>query len=158
VLLAAQPADVVHSAGGWLFDQVMAGWAADVWLADDGDPRPLTILGARSARMATAAHALPRGSLPRTVAVAAQLCRTDPAVRACVANLLDRGVAEVRLWGEQRPADLDTRLGTVRHRLSVAARAFKGYALRAAGLPAGAVEATETFRGSSLPAPPSRTA
>jgi hypothetical protein len=36
----------VQYAGGWLFDQVTAGWEAIVLTADHADPRPLHILGA----------------------------------------------------------------------------------------------------------------
>lgn len=51
VVRAADTADVITSAGGWICDHVMAGWAVEVWLpeaaADGTDLRPLAILGAR---------------------------------------------------------------------------------------------------------------
>src|SRR5256885_3035465 len=45
-VLAASAQDVVQWAGGWLCDRAKAGWDVNVILADGGDPRPLTILGA----------------------------------------------------------------------------------------------------------------
>ena len=46
--IAPSAAEAVRYAGGWLFDQVMAGWDVTVVTADDGDPRPLDILGVRA--------------------------------------------------------------------------------------------------------------
>src|SRR5271163_4270691 len=46
--IAPSAAEAVQYAGGWLFDQVMAGWDVTVITADDGDPRPLDILGVRA--------------------------------------------------------------------------------------------------------------
>ena len=37
--------EVVRFAGGWLFDQVIAGWDVMVLTAEPGDDRPLQILG-----------------------------------------------------------------------------------------------------------------
>ncbi len=39
-------ADVVRSAGGWIFDRVMGGWAVNVSVPSCLDARPLRILGA----------------------------------------------------------------------------------------------------------------
>jgi hypothetical protein len=63
-----------------------------------------------------------------------------------VLNALDAGPAELRLWGDRWPADLDGSVGPVRHQLSVAARAFKAQALAAAAVPAGPAQDTEVFR------------
>jgi hypothetical protein len=46
-------ADVVGSIGGWLFDQVMAGWDARAFLCRECDDRPLRILGAELAGLTT---------------------------------------------------------------------------------------------------------
>lgn len=37
---ASDIADLVRSAGGWLFDRSMAGWEFNVVITGDGDPRP----------------------------------------------------------------------------------------------------------------------
>ena len=44
-VVAADVADVVKFAGGWLFDRAMAGWDVTVLVADHPDERPLQILG-----------------------------------------------------------------------------------------------------------------
>src|ERR1700678_796445 len=40
--------EAVRCAGGWLFDQVMAGWDVTVVAVDIGDLRSLEILGVRA--------------------------------------------------------------------------------------------------------------
>jgi hypothetical protein len=45
-VVASTTEDVVESAGGWLCDRARAGWDVNVLVAEGGDPRPLTILGA----------------------------------------------------------------------------------------------------------------
>ena len=47
-LLAGSAVDVVRSAGGWLYDRVMAGWEVTVLLPHGRDTRPLRILGVRA--------------------------------------------------------------------------------------------------------------
>src|SRR5258708_15035725 len=46
-VVAADVADVVRFAGGWLFDRAMAGWDVTVIVADHSHERPLQILGAQ---------------------------------------------------------------------------------------------------------------
>ncbi|MDQ2638801.1 MAG: hypothetical protein M3Y83_18220, partial [Actinomycetota bacterium] len=53
------------------------------------------------------------------------------------------------LWGERLPAELDSSVDSVQHRLSAAARAFKAKALSAADDP-GDVGHTETFRSGMM--------
>ena len=59
---------------------------------------------------------------------------------------LEQGATEVTLWGERLPAELDSSVDSVQHRLSAAARAFKAQALAAANDVDAAVGDTETFR------------
>ena len=47
-VVAASAVDVVQSAGGWLYDRVMAGWEVTVLLPHGCDTRPLRILGVRA--------------------------------------------------------------------------------------------------------------
>jgi hypothetical protein len=55
------------------------------------------------------------------------------------------GLAEVRLWREEWPAELAGPAGPVRYQLSVAARAFKAQALALAAIPADLAHDTEEF-------------
>ncbi|WP_343575423.1 hypothetical protein [Mycobacterium sp.] len=60
-VVAADVADVVTFAGGWLFDRAMAGWDVTVLVADHVDERPLRILGpARRRRPISSPPASPR--------------------------------------------------------------------------------------------------
>ncbi|HKS98613.1 MAG TPA: hypothetical protein VJT31_03705 [Rugosimonospora sp.] len=145
LVLASCPVEVVRFTGGWLFDRVMAGWEATVLLAHDSDARPLRILGARTAALAAPV----RGMRPQAVVVEAELYASDPRVRRIVKDALEDG-AEVKLWGNGWPADLDGG-ESVQHRLSVAARAFKAQAMAAADVPVESVPVTETFRTGEPP-------
>ena len=126
-VLAADVADVVRSAGGWLYDQARAGWDVIVWTPEDGDPRPLTILGVR----ALDGDAIP-GDLPDTgaVMVTAGLLRVDADWRARVLAAVKRGGADVSVVGDW-PEELGAPIEPVDHELSVAARAFKASAMSA---------------------------
>ncbi|MBF6191562.1 MULTISPECIES: hypothetical protein [Nocardia] len=149
-VVAATAVDVVRHAGGWLCDRTMAGWEVTVLLADCSGARSLQILGATvldlERSLATPVH----DTWPHAVAVAQELFAADARVRQGVLDCLDHGLIEVALWGEELPEELDRRLDPVHHRLSVAARAFKGCALTAAGAPASNVGAAETFRSGEL--------
>ena len=140
---------VVRHAGGWLFDRVMAGWEATVLVVDqDDDRRPLRILGASTTDLEAALASPPRGPGPQAIAVEASLYGSDGRVRRLVQEALAGGMTEVKIWGDGWPADLESESGSVQHRLSTAARAFKAHALAAAAAPAEPIEFTETFRGS----------
>jgi hypothetical protein len=150
--IAPSTVEVVRSAGGWLFDQVMAGWDVTVLTADHGDSRPLEILGAR-ARDLEAILALPLvGGCLQAVAVRADLYESDARVRGMVLRAVGEGQADIRFWGDLRDDDSGAGAGRLSHRLSFAARAFKAQALAAAtasSAPAGVTgpaEDVETFR------------
>ncbi|MBY8862295.1 hypothetical protein K7711_37890 [Nocardia sp. CA2R105] len=143
--------ETIQQVGGWLFDQVMAGWEVDVLVADRANPRALSILGVsvhelKSAELKSALVAIANGGLPHTVAVATQLYASDDGVHDCVLDLLGEGGSEIILWGEDRPVDLDFRIDTGEYALSNAARAFKREALVAAALSTETVEDTGIFR------------
>lgn len=142
-VVGVDAADVVESAGGWLFDRVMAGWDVQVTLTRDCDPRPLRILGVRTAPRPSAA------AVPVALAVSAQALVEAPALRGDMAASLRRGRTEVTVWGAARFATLESvarPVLPVRHDLSSAARAFKSHALVAAGLDRSGAGAVETFR------------
>jgi hypothetical protein len=138
--------DAVKFAGGWVYDRVMAGWDVTVLIGDDGDIRPLEILGAEVRDLESVLASWDDRPHPQTVAVAADLFDRDARVRQGVLEALEQGATEVTLWGEGLPAELDDSVDSVQHRLSGAARAFKAQALAAANAPDAAVGNTEIFR------------
>jgi hypothetical protein len=146
-VVARNVPEVVKFAGGWLVDRVMAGWDVTVLISADEDIRPLEILGVETYDLEAALAEGVNRPHPQTVAVAAELFATDERVRRGVLHALDQGTTEVTLWGEHWPEELDSTIGSVHHRLSGAARAFKAQALAAAAdQDAGPVGDTETFR------------
>jgi hypothetical protein len=152
-VVAADVADVVRFAGGWLFDRTMAGWDVTVLVADHPDERPLQILGAQVVDLEYALATAGQRRPPQTLAVAADLFDCDSRVRQGVLQALDQGATEVTLWGQTWPAELDDTVGLVQHRLSAAAQAFKAQALAAAGVSASSIGAIETFRSRVMSSP-----
>jgi hypothetical protein len=148
--IAPSAAEAVRYAGGWLFDQVMAGWDVTVVAVDMGDTRALEILGVR-ARELDAMCANPiRGPFLQSIAVRTDLYHADERVRRLVLAAAEAGGAEIRLWGDVWPADFDDRADSVSHRLSLAARAFKAQAMAAADLGGEPTADTEVFRRGKL--------
>jgi hypothetical protein len=145
-VVAANAADAVKFAGGWMYDRVMAGWDVTVLLADRTNERPLHILGVEIADLESALALWAERPHPQSVAVAADLFASNKRVRQGVLGALEQGLTEVTLWGENWPAELDDSVGPVAHHLSAAARAFKRQALTAAAADTGAVTGSETFR------------
>jgi hypothetical protein len=136
-VFAEDPLDAVRHAGGWMCDRVRAGWKVTVVLPSepdrDVDTRALDILGVRT-RAATAEL----GELVQApaLAVSARLLATDPRLRRAVRHALERGGAEVTLWGEAGGRATELRVTDVRYPMTPAARAFKSQAmLAAAGVP-----------------------
>jgi hypothetical protein len=144
--IAPSTAELVQSAGGWLFDQVMAGWDVTVITADHSDSRALEILGVRARDLETVLAMPVLGPCLQAVAVRADLYDSDARVRRMVRTAFDEGHAEVRFWGDPRPEDSDTATDQVPHRLSVAARAFKAQALAAAAAQGDTAQDVEMFR------------
>lgn len=142
-VVAASGVDVVHSAGGWLYDRVMAGWEVTVLLPGGCDTRPLRILGVAVVDTDNIATAM--GSTSHTLAVSAEAFTADARVRDKVLKSLDDRLTEVALWGEGWPLGVNRGMTRAQHVLSAAARTFKGYALAAAGIPSALVEPTETL-------------
>jgi len=140
-VVAASAADVVQSAGGWLYDRVMAGWEVTVLVPHGCDSRSLRILGVR----ALDAEALPAltASSSQSLAVSAQAFTADARVREKVLASLGDRLTEVALWGDGWPLGVNRAMTRAQHVLSAAARRFKGYALAAAGIPCDSVDPTE---------------
>jgi hypothetical protein len=153
-VVARDVPEVVRFAGGWLVDRVMAGWDVTVLISAAQDTRPLEILGVDTQNLESALEMWSDRPHPQTVAVAADLFASDERVRRGVLNALDHGLTEVTLWGERCPEELDDSVGSVRHQLSAAARAFKAQALAATDDPdKGFVGDTETFRCGAMTRP-----
>ena len=131
----------------------MAGWDVTVLIADHPDERPLQILGARILDLEYALESAGQRPPPQTLAVAADLFDCDARVRQGVLQALDQGATEVTLWGQTWPAELDSHVGLVEHRLSAAARAFKSQAYAAAGMAPVAIGSIETFRSRVMASP-----
>jgi hypothetical protein len=146
-VVAATAVDVVQSAGGWLYDRMMAGWEVTVVLPDGFDTRPLRILGLRTSglRAEPAPEFAPVGSCAtsQSLAVSAAAFSSDPRVRDRLLDALDRPSTEVALWGDGWPLRINREMTRAQHVLSSGARVFKGYALAAAGINCETVDPTE---------------
>lgn len=151
-VVAPTVVDAVRAAGGWMFDRVMAGWDVRVMVAEAGDFRPLQIIGAEIADLETELVHGSAGVHPNALAVAAELYGRDARIREGVRQALEQGGTEVTLWGDFWPSELDRSVGSVQHRLTVAAKAFKAQALSAAAED-GEPGAIETFRSAALCCP-----
>jgi hypothetical protein len=139
-VVAVSAVDVVQSAGGWLYDRVMAGWEVAVLLPHSCDSRPLRILGVCASDLESAMD-----PTSQSLAVSAEVFAADARVRDRVLTALDQRLTEVALWGDGWPLRVNHRMTRVQHVLSAAARVFKGHALAAAGIPFTSVDPTETL-------------
>lgn len=144
--IAPSTGEAVRGAGGWLFDQAMAGWDVTVVAVDLGDTRALEILGVRARELDAICASPILGPCLQSIAVRTDLYDADERVRRLVLAAAGAGGAEIRLWGDVWPEDFDGRADLVSHRLSLAARAFKAQAMAAAGLPGEPTADTEAFR------------
>lgn len=149
-VVAPTVAEAVRYAGGWMFDRVMAGWDVNVLLAEDGDVRPLKILGAEPVDFEAVVSAGDDQPHPQALAVAAGLIDRDARVREGVLRALDQGLTEVAVWGDVEPTGLDRGVDSVQHKLSSAARVFKAQALAAAAVTDVVVGPVETFRSGAM--------
>jgi hypothetical protein len=144
-VVAGSAVDVVQSAGGWLYDRVMAGWEVTVLLPGNDDTRSLRILGVGVVDTESEFVPTAMGSTSQTLAVSAEAFTADERVRDKVLKSLDDRLTEVALWGDGWPLGVNRGMTRAQHVLSAAARKFKGYALAAAGIPGISVEPTETL-------------
>lgn len=148
-VIAGDVADVVLSAGGWMYDRVRAGWRVTVLIPSDSDIRPLQILGVRALPFETE-YLAARTSSPAAFAVASEVVEREARVRRDVQRALVGGTTEVTFWGKSSPHDLDCPIGEVRYRLSGAARAFKNQALIAMSSAHPVAGPTEEFGSAAM--------
>jgi hypothetical protein len=142
-VVALSAADVVQSAGGWLYDRVMAGWEVTVLLPHSCDIRPLRILGVQA--LDPESQPALTESTSQSLAVSADAFTADARVREKVLESLGDRLTEVALWGDGWPLAVNRAMTRAQHVLSSAARSFKGYALTAAGIGCDSVDPTETL-------------
>ncbi|MHA7651129.1 hypothetical protein ACX9NE_20625 [Mycobacterium sp. ML4] len=142
-VIAVGADDVVHSAGGWLYDRVMAGWQVNVLLPQACDARPLRVLGAQALGVDSDLDFT--GPMSQGLAVSVEVFTADDRVRALVRKAIASRLTEVALWGEGWPLGVDRGLTRTHYALSAAACAFKAQALLAAGMPYEAIGSTETL-------------
>jgi hypothetical protein len=114
-------------------------------VAEHLDDRPLRILGADAVDLDHALASQVRTVWPDTLAVAAELFRHDARVRQGVLETIAEGMTNIVMWGDNWPIELERLTSSVKHRLSVAARAFKTHALAGTVHP-GPIGTVETFR------------
>ena len=153
-VVAADVADVVRFAGGWLFDRAMAGWDVTVLVADHPDERPLRILGAADHSTSNTRWRRPGTDRPR---------RPWPPRLTCSAATRASGRAScrrsIRVPPRSRCGDKPGRpnwmtasawssTGSARR-----LRHSKAQALAAAGIVAGPVGPIETFRSRVMSGP-----
>jgi hypothetical protein len=141
-VVASDVADVVRSAGGWLYDRAAAGWEVSVLLPPPSDLRALQILGVRVVDLESA---LSMDSGGAAVAVSAAAVAADPRIRGKVHRALRHSLTEVTLWGDSWPPAVGRALTAVQYSLTAAAQAFKRQALIAAGIDCGSQGSTEKF-------------
>jgi len=137
---------VVGCAGGWLFDRAKIGWDVTVAVPECTDKRPLQILGVETADLEDALMGKLHPEMSDAISVAVDLYQRDARVRRQVLREITRRQTEVTLWGGEWPTELDDRVDSVEHHLSVAARAFKVHALAATAAAPGLLDVVETFR------------
>ena len=143
-VVGASAVDVVQSAGGWLYDRVMAGWQVTVLLPQRSDTRPLRILGVTVSHLDSEFDAPGPGR--HSLAVSAEAFAGDARVRDKVLESLDDRLTEVALWGDGWPLGVNRATTRTQHVLSSAARTFKAHALAAAGIDCESVGSTEALR------------
>ena len=137
-VIARTALEVVSGIGGRLVDLVLAGWHVTAVLADSSDTRPLRVLGVMTVDLDSLLAGLGREGLPQVLTVANDIYRSNDRVQSEVHTALDQRI-EVAVWNSGAGAEIDAELVPVlsatRHRLSVAARAFKARSLIAANRP-----------------------
>ncbi|MBH0777880.1 hypothetical protein [Nocardia bovistercoris] len=151
-VVAHEVADVVESAGGWIFDRAVAGWEVTVLVPGVGtDCRALRILGAQVVDLESVMAARGQGRRPDTVAISAAVCDKDARANRGLLKALHDGGVEVVVWGDSWISPPQHRVEPVAHHLSVAAQAFKVQALTAISAAPSPSAPIEVFRtGQSL--------
>ncbi|WP_428343131.1 hypothetical protein [Mycobacterium sp.] len=143
-VIADDVADIVHSAGGWIFDRVRAGWRVSAWTTSPCDLTPLVILGVRPTSIYTSWLAELSEAQPASLAIQSDLLAPESPLNIEVQELMRCPTTEVTVWGDGKLLS-ERQFQPVQHTLSPAARRFKKHALeRVERSPA--TDETEYFR------------
>jgi hypothetical protein len=149
-VVASTVPTLIESAGGFLCDRAREGWDISVSVCEPSDVWPLGILGVSDDALPQHVHdpASVIAEIPRrtTVAVSADLLGGNAGVRRALAQRAGDGLGIVTVCGRPVHADAEEGLEHTPHVLSVAARAFKASALRAAHIDAVADPAESLYR------------
>lgn len=143
---ASNVIDLIAVGGGWLADRAMAGWDVTGFIADFDDDLPLQILGIDAVQFHPALDL-------RALCAADSLAITpdvyDRESRVCtrVSRVVTRGEPGVIFLGGAPPPEVRGKPMRVEHQCSLAAVAFKGHALAAAGAPTDNVTECEVLFG-----------
>ncbi|BCO55843.1 hypothetical protein [Mycobacterium intracellulare] len=151
-VFATALADVVTSAGGWLFDRVRAGWRVSAVITDLRADRALRILGIHSVGIDTYFETQQTDDCGAALAISTTALK-DARVLGHARSALTQH-AELTLWGTTATAALERRLGPVTYRLSKTARVYKARAIAALPHTVEQQSQLETFRSCGLWYPP----
>ncbi|AEV70730.1 hypothetical protein MycrhN_0080 [Mycolicibacterium rhodesiae NBB3] len=153
-VLALSVPDAVRCSGGLIFDRAAGGWDVTVYVPDDACSLAIDILGAKRGD----AESLLCGgaSFPTVLVVAAAAHAANRRVKACVAAALNVAATEVLFSGVGAVDDGPTGDAFPYH-LGSAARAFKKYAVQAAGVQIATLGRSEHFYPSAARSRPSLT-
>jgi hypothetical protein len=122
--------DAVKSAGGWMYDRVVAGWDVTAIITGEQDSRPLRILGAQQDNLESVLSSASERARRHTVAIAVSLFDSD--VGQAAIRAFGRHASELIFWGDRTSGEPREEIYAMReHRLSPAACAFKARALAA---------------------------
>lgn len=147
LILGDNESEVVHAAGGLIYDRSSGGWDVEVQLTASGDGRPLQILGATSTSLADLDISREGSQWPDAIIVSPHVYRDNIAVRDYFTRALLRSQATTAMYGDDWPAGLGKDIGRVAYQLGPAARAFKRQAMLAAGLTPAPTASAEALRG-----------
>ncbi|MEE3849459.1 hypothetical protein VZC37_03905 [Gordonia sp. LSe1-13] len=148
-VIAADPLDALDGAGGWVFDQSLAGWDVSVHVLDVGDPRPWRIMGSDVYDLRGSLDRRGHHPWPQALAISAALLDSHEQIRTEALAAIESGRCEMRVLGAAESIGTSNRLEPGRHRLSLAAQAFKRRAFAAAHMNSETVGGVEAFLGSS---------
>jgi hypothetical protein len=153
-VLAQSVPDAVHCSGGLIFDRAAGGWDVTVYAPDDACSLAIDILGAK--RGDTESFLCGDTSFPTVLVVAAAAYAANRRVKACVAAAENTAATEVFFSGVGA-ADDGPAGDAFLYYLGSAARAFKRYAVQAAGVQIATLGRSEHFYLSAARSRPSLT-
>lgn len=133
VAIADDEVELVHAAGGLVYDRGSVGWDVEVFLSACTNERVLRILGVGARILGSTRLPEVVGRQPDVIVASYHLYATNARVHRYIRETSCQQV-ELALWGGAKwPADLERGVGLVHYQLSRAAQAFKQHAIGATG-------------------------